>query len=234
VSVWLWASVAWAGEERAPHSATWRAECNCVRLVYDDGHQVDVPMANVESVLVHERPDGLHEIALHTAGEDVVVYRAPCLLARDFGLRFATNGGFTLTGADPASMCLDSASSDVAEWRESVQDFTMVSGLALSLVELEASGSGGPRLDVQRNLSAQRGTLAHCFTEEHARGAGSYKLVFGQTGAVATARTMHTTGSDAVDACITDTFMAVPGPVGDGRGRARVDVAFAPPVPQPR
>lgn len=229
MSVWLWASVAMAGEERAPHSATWRTECNCVRLVYDDGHQVDVPLPTVASVLVIERPDGLHEIALHTtAGEDVVVYRAPCLLARDFGLRFATNGGFTLTGADPLSMCPDSISADMEEWRESVQDFTMVSSLGLSLVQLEASGSGGPLLDVQRNLSGQRGTLAHCFTEEHARGAGSYKLVFGQTGAVTTARTMHTTGSAVVDACITDTLLAVPGPVGDGRGRARVDVAFQP------
>lgn len=235
MSVWLWASVAFAGEERAPHSATWRSECNCVRLVYDDGHQVDVPLPSVASVLAIARPDGLHEIALHTTGgEDVVVYRAPCLLARDFGLRFATNGGFTLTGVDPATMCPDSISSDVAEWRESMQDFTMVSNLGLSLVQLEASGSGGPLLDVQRNLSAQRGTLAHCFTEENAHGAGSYKLVFGQTGAVAVARTMHTTGSDVVDTCITDTLLAVPGPVGDGRGRARVDVAFEPTGAAPR
>jgi hypothetical protein len=229
VSVWFWASMAWAGEERPPHSATWRDECSCVRLVYDDGRQVDVPIASVASVVVRAREDGLHEIALHAVdGADVVVYRAPCLLARDFGLRFATNGGYTLTGADPATLCRDTASQDVAEWRESVQDFTMVRSLGLPLVELEASGSGGPRLDVQRNLSAQRATLAHCFTEERARGAGSYKVVFAQSGAVQAARTTHTTGSDAVDACITGTLLGVPGPVGDGRGRVRVDVAFEP------
>jgi hypothetical protein len=221
--VWMAVSGAWAGEERAPRSAIFVPECACIRLEYaaaDPTEVVEIPRSSVVALVVEPGPDDLFDISLRTSsGADQLIYRAPCLFARDFGSRFGGRLGLPMLGPAVDTMCPDKVGPAAHAWA--------AAKAPESLADVDAHDRRGEaRLDVQRGLSSQRPLLAACFVREARTGEGTFRLALDVAGAATSARIVESTGSAKVDDCISKGLLGAPAAVSDRRGRAWVDVGF--------
>lgn len=230
--VWAGVSAAIAGDVQAPYSVMYEEGCRCLRFEYGSGHvpaRVDVPFGDVVGVASVPAEGDLHDIVLRTrSGPDRLVYRAPCPIAMDYGLRFANNLGLALTG-EGAAVCSDRMQESLERWVESVPDVQKVHTLEVALADVDARDRRDrSREDLLSGLSNQRGMLAYCFTEAHAVGQGRFRLVLDDEGHPRSVRAVETAGSSAVDTCVVETLLAAQQPLGADHGKAWVTVGFNP------
>lgn len=222
-----------AATEPAPYSVTYEPSCRCLRFVYSEDRSpdhVDVPFGDVVEVVAVLGEDELHEIRVRTrSGEDLLAYRAPCMIARDFGLRFANNLGMVLSGPAADPECPDRMGQALERWVASVPQPKRVLTLDVALADVDARDRRDrSRADVMEGLSSQRGILAYCFTAEEVVGEGQFRLVLDHEGRAKSVRTVTSVGTTSVDACVLEALSAAPGPIATSHGRAWVTVGYQP------